>query len=80
MEASFAFKGIDFRDLYRRGSGLTPRRLLVLIKALPYDAPLWESMRAAEEAAKVAKPDEIRSRQAAWEARNAARRAQEGVA
>jgi hypothetical protein len=61
---------VDLRDLYRRGSGLTLRRLLVLIRALPHDAPLWPELEAAEAEARKAKPDAIRERQAAWEARN----------
>ena len=53
----------DLRNLYRRGSGLTPRRLLVLIRSLPPDAPLWAVMREAE--AKALKPsvEKIRERQ-----------------
>lgn len=80
VEASLAFQGIDLRDVYRRGSGLTLRRLLVLIKALPHDAPLWGSLEAAAEEAVKAKPDELRDRQKSWEARNAARQAREEVA
>lgn len=68
-----AFRGIDFRDLYRPGSGLTLRRLLVLIRALPGDAPLWAELEAEAEAAKKPKVDEIRERAAAWKARNEAR-------
>jgi hypothetical protein len=75
VEADLAFKGIDLRDLWRRGSGLTYRRLLVLLRAMP-DDPLWRlELRAEVEAAKKPKPDLIRDRQAAWEARN--RRARE---
>lgn len=65
-----AFRGIDFRDLYRRGSGLTPRRLWVLLQAIPGDDPLWVEVREAEAAEQKAKPDLIRDRQAAFEARN----------
>jgi hypothetical protein len=39
VEADLAFQGVDLRDLYRPGSGLTPRRLWVLIKALPPPTP-----------------------------------------
>lgn len=56
---------------------MTLRRLAVLLHALPYGSPLHEAIWAAEEAAKVAKPDEIRARQAAWERRNAERLAKE---
>lgn len=75
-----AFQGIDFRDLYRPGAGLTLRRLGVLLKALPYDSPLYEQLRREAEAAQVPKADEIRDRQAAWKARNDARLAREGAA
>lgn len=69
-----AFQGVDLRDLHRRGSGLTLRRLFVLLRGLRWmDAPLWHELEAAREAAKVSKPDEIRDRQAAWKARNDAR-------
>lgn len=70
-----AFRGIDFRDLHRRGSGLTLRRLFVLLRAIPEDDPLWVEVREAEAKAQRPKPDQIRDRQAAFEARN--RRAQE---
>lgn len=71
VEASLAHLGIDSRDIYRRGSGLSLRRLLVLIKALPADAPLWAAIEAAEERAKVAPAELVRQRQAAFHARNA---------
>lgn len=67
MEADFAFRGIDFRDLYRRGSGMTPRRLLVLIKALPPDSLIQRIADAevvkAEQEQKVA---HIRERTEYW--------------
>jgi hypothetical protein len=72
-----AYQGIDFRDLYRRGSGMSLRRLMVLLRALPAEAPLWAELEAAAEAAKVAPADEIRERQQAFERRNAARRREE---
>lgn len=72
-----AFQGIDSRDLYRRGSGLTLRRLLVLIRALPYDSLLHETLRAQAEDEKKPKADEIRERAEAWKRRNEARRAME---
>ena len=73
-----AFRGIDLRDLYRRGTGLTLRRLLVLIRAIPEDDPLKLELRAAEAAERKPKPDQIRDRQAAFEARNR-RQAEAGV-
>ncbi len=64
VEADLAFRQIDLRDLYRRGSGLTLRRLLVLVRGLPADAVLWDAMREAE--AKALRPtvEKIRERQA----------------
>lgn len=52
VEASLAYQGIDLRDLYMPGGGIsrmTWRRLHVLIRALPYDAPLWAELRDAAE-------------------------------
>jgi hypothetical protein len=74
-----AYQGIDSRDLYRPGSGLTLRRLYVLLMALPPTAPLWVEL--AEEKAKAEKPtaEKIRDRKAAFEARNAAQLAKEEV-
>jgi len=43
---------------------------LVLIRALPYDDPLQAELRAAEAEAQKPKPDLIRDRKAAFEARN----------
>lgn len=60
----------DLRNLYRRGSGLTPRRLFVLLRGLPPDSPVWLEVRAAEEEAAKVKADDIRDRQTAFEARN----------
>lgn len=67
-----AFRGIDSRDLYRAGSGLTLRRLHVLIRALPHDAPLWADLRATEEEAQRATPDDIRAAQERFKARQEA--------
>lgn len=52
------------RDLWRKGSGLTLRRLGVLIRALPPEAVLWAVIREAE--AKAAKPtvEQLRARAA----------------
>ena len=65
-----AFQGVDLRDLYRRGSGLTLRRLSVLVRHLPYDAPLWvvldsedaEDEQQEPEQPRQAAPDQIRDR------------------
>lgn len=67
----------DLRDLYRRGSGMTLRRLGVLIRALPYDAPLWTEVRAAVERENKPTADQIRERQEAYRKRNEAARAKE---
>lgn len=63
MEADFAFRGLDFRDLYRRGSGMTLRRLMVLVKALPPDS-LTHLTLAAEETKALTSVDRLRERQA----------------
>lgn len=67
-----AFRGIDLRDLYRPGSGLTPRRLFVLLGRLVVeDAVLNQVLVDAEKLAEMrSRPDEIRKRKAAFEARN----------
>ena len=70
-----AYQGIDSRDLYRRGSGMTLRRLGVLINALPPGCPLHLSVLEAQEKAKKPAADLIRQRQAEFERRNAAQRA-----
>jgi hypothetical protein len=57
VEADLAFQGVDLRDLYRRGSGMTPRSLLVRIRALPratafrQGALIWAVLEAEQEAA-----------------------------
>lgn len=38
IEADLAYRGEDLRNLFRKGSQLTPRRLLVLIENLPPDS------------------------------------------
>ena len=72
-----AFQGVDVRDWFRPGSGLTLRRLLSLVRGLPHSAPLWRALEAAEEQEKKATPELIRERQAEWKARNDARLAKE---
>lgn len=52
----------DLRSLYRKGSGLTLRRLSVLVAHLPYDAPLWPALEAAEKAAQKPTAERIRDR------------------
>ena len=73
-----AYRGIDLRDLYRRGSGLTPRRLLHLVRWLPWDDPVQVLLRLDAEQIKKPAPDEIRSRAAQWRADNE-RRAREAA-
>lgn len=48
---------------------MTPRRLLALILALPPEAAVWASQRAAEEKAKIPAVDKIRERQEYYRAR-----------
>lgn len=65
-----AYQGIDYRDLYRRGStALTLRRLLVLLNALPYDSPLREAVRAEHEESLKPSVDRIRERQRYYDER-----------
>lgn len=67
-----AYQGIDFRDFFAPGGGpsrMTPRRLLVLIKALPADAPLWAEVQAAHEKALKPTPEQIRARARHYEER-----------
>jgi hypothetical protein len=64
-----AYQGIDFRDLWRRGSGLTLRRLWVLLKALPPDAPLWAVLQAEHEKSLKPTPEQIRERARYYEQR-----------
>lgn len=72
-----AFQGLDFRDLWRPGSGMTPRRLWVLLKAMPADAPFRLAVAEEMEKAQKPKPDTIRDRSAEWKRRNAERLAKE---
>jgi hypothetical protein len=71
VEADLAFQGIDLRDLYRPGSGLTPRRLLVLIRGLPAAAALWAALDRAEKKAQKPTVERIRERQEFYAAKGA---------
>jgi hypothetical protein len=71
VEADLAFRQIDLRDLYRKGSGMTLRRLHVLVRALPPDAVLWAVIREAEAKANKPSVDKIRERQAYYAERAA---------
>lgn len=62
VEADLAYRGIDFRDLWRRGSGLTLRRLGVLVRGLPPDARLWAVLQAEHEKSLKPTPERIRER------------------
>jgi hypothetical protein len=67
-----AFQGIDIRDFYTPGGGasrMTPRRLLVLIKSLPAEAPLWAAVQAADEQSLKPTADQIRERARHYEQR-----------
>lgn len=57
----------DLRNLYRRGTGLTPRRLNVLIRRLPPDALVWAEVQAAYEKSLKPTPEQIRARQAHYD-------------
>jgi hypothetical protein len=73
VEADLAFRGIDLRDFYRPGSGLTPRRLWVLIRRLPGDAALWHEQAAAEQKKldALTSVERLRERAAAYRAKGA---------
>lgn len=62
VEGDLAFRGIDLRDVYRPGSGMTLRRLWVLIRALPVDSPTWDAIRAETVQAQKPTTDLIRER------------------
>lgn len=64
---------MDLRDLYRRGSGLTLRRLGVLIRNLPSDAALWDEVRGAQERAESdRKVSKLEDRQNSYQRRGGA--------
>lgn len=55
----------DLRSLYRKGSGMTLRRLLVLIRGLPSDSWLRAELdAAAEKADSESMLEQLRARQA----------------
>jgi hypothetical protein len=64
VEGDLAYRGHDLRDLWRKGSGLTLRRLFVLIRSLPYESVTWSLVREDEEKALKPSVDKIRERQA----------------
>ena len=55
------------RDLWRRGSGMTLRRLAVLIFNLPADSATWRSYATEQEKALKPKVEQIRDRQAHYD-------------
>lgn len=67
MASQYQGVDADLRNLWRRGSGLTPRRLLVLIRGLRPDALLWLEMDAAQEKAEKPTPEQIRERKAHYD-------------
>lgn len=69
MEADLAYAGFDLRDLHRRGSGLTPRRLYLLIRRLPPESWTWALLEEEKQKALKPKPDQIRERQAYYASR-----------
>lgn len=74
MEADLAFEGIDLRDLYRPGSGMTLRRLNVLVDWLPPEARVWQAQRAAQEKSQsTSKISKLRERQAFYDKQKEAR-------
>lgn len=67
VEADLAFRGIDVRDLWRHGSGMTLRRLAVLVFNLPADSATWRSYAVEQEKALKPKAEQIRDRQAYYD-------------
>jgi hypothetical protein len=63
------YANTDLRDLYRPGSGMTFRRLWVLLRTLPSDGWLWSSVNAVEQKATKATPEQIRARAEHYRAR-----------
>jgi hypothetical protein len=63
VEADLAYLGIDLRDLYRRGSGMTLRRLWVLIEGLPYESNTRTAARSSKDKS-LTSVDRLRERQA----------------
>lgn len=56
MEADLAFRGIDAREFWLPGGGpsrLSLRRMLLLIRGLPYDAAFRRELNAAERASQA---------------------------
>lgn len=71
VEASLAYTGVDVLDLWR--GRLSFRRLLVLLKYLPDEAPLWPAVRAAAEREQAeALAAHLRERTRFWRKRQAA--------
>lgn len=64
VEADLAFQGIDLRDHYRPGAGLTLRRLFLLIQRLPSDTSwTWALIELDKQKALRPTADKIRERQ-----------------
>ncbi len=55
------------RDLWRHGSGMSLRRLAVLIFALPSDSLTWRAAAVAHEKSLKPKVEKIRDRQAHYD-------------
>ena len=63
VEADLAFQQIDVRDVFRVGSGMTFRRLRVLIEGLPWDSNTMTAIRESQVSSLTA-AERIRERQA----------------
>lgn len=55
--------GVDLRDVWLPGSGLTLRRLYRLVVGLPPEARVWASVEAEQKKALVPTEEQIRRRQ-----------------
>lgn len=71
MASQYHGTDADLRNLFRPGSGMTFRRLAVLIHGLPWDSVLMTALREAAELAKTPTVDRLRERQREFEERNA---------
>lgn len=66
VEADLANEGHDLRDLFRPGSGMTLRRLYVLVSGLPPHAGIWQAVQAAHEKSLKPTEQQLRERQARY--------------
>lgn len=66
VEADLVSEGVDLRDIFRRGSGLTLRLLLLRVRGLPADSQTHRALTAEPESQKPT-VDRLRERQAHYD-------------